>query len=154
MIYWTIVVFHTRRVPWMLTEHCYPCVPLNVDWIYEWMATCSTFDPEIIWLHFWESAWHKYMRWGKQLFIFRGQFVSNHFLSRIPFYLFFKECHKKSKPSFSHLGEVVGKASGTSHEGISLPRIHLSSNGACFNNSIEQNTTGNINKERCVLDWS
>ena len=52
----TIVVFHARRVPWMLTEHCYPCVPLNVDWIYEWMATFSTFDPVISWLHVWESV--------------------------------------------------------------------------------------------------
>ena len=40
----------------MLTEHCHPCVPLNVGWIYEWMATFSTFDPVVSWLHFRESA--------------------------------------------------------------------------------------------------
>ncbi len=29
---------------------------LNVDWIYEWMATFSTFNPVVSWLHFWESV--------------------------------------------------------------------------------------------------
>ena len=51
-----IVVFHARRVPRMLTEHLYPCAPLNDGWIYEWMATFSTFDPVFSWLHFWESV--------------------------------------------------------------------------------------------------
>ncbi len=52
----TIVVFHTRRAPWMLTQQSYLCAPLNVDWIYEWMATFSTFHAMSRWLHFWESV--------------------------------------------------------------------------------------------------
>ena len=53
------VVFHARRVPWMLTEHRYSCAPLNVDRvcrIYEWRATFSTVNPVASWLHFWRSA--------------------------------------------------------------------------------------------------
>ena len=33
---------------------------LSVDWIYEWMATFSTFDVVASWLYFWESALAKY----------------------------------------------------------------------------------------------
>ncbi len=47
----TIVVFYARRVPWMLTQQSYSCATLNVDWIYEWMATFSTFDAMSRWLH-------------------------------------------------------------------------------------------------------
>ncbi len=52
----TIVVFPARRAPWMLTQQSYSCAPSNVDWIYQWMATFSTFDAMSRWLHFWESV--------------------------------------------------------------------------------------------------
>ena len=35
----------------------YSCAPSNVDWIYKWMATFSTFDAMSRWLHFWESVY-------------------------------------------------------------------------------------------------
>ena len=52
----TIVVFHARRAPWMLTQHSFSCAPLNVGWTYKWMATFSTFGAMSRWLHFWESV--------------------------------------------------------------------------------------------------
>ena len=48
----SIVVFHARRGSCMLSEYRYPCTPLIVDWIYEWIATFSTFNPVVSWLHF------------------------------------------------------------------------------------------------------
>ncbi len=57
----------STNLPWYLSRSAfmyyllyYPCVPLNVDWIYESMATFSAFHPVVSWLHFWESALWKH----------------------------------------------------------------------------------------------
>ena len=35
----------------------------NVNWIYEWTTTFSTFDPMVSWLHFWESVVNGFNNW-------------------------------------------------------------------------------------------
>ncbi len=52
-------------------KQSYSCAPPNVDWIYEWMATFSTFDAMSRWLHFWESVFRRLFYYSHLSFLIK-----------------------------------------------------------------------------------